>query len=108
MDVSGSMGDLGPASRPTTKLELASDAAIAALDQFKDEDEVGLRIFTTDIGDVGRVRRTSTWCRSAPMDEGQRAELRSADRGLFPQNGTPLYQATQDAAESSATTTTRR
>ena len=38
----------------TTKLDLAKQAAIASLDQFKDEDEVGLRIFTTDItGEAG-------------------------------------------------------
>ena len=33
------------------------------------------------------------------MDEGQRARLRDQIEGLFPQNGTPLYQATQEAAE---------
>ena len=51
LDVSGSMGD--PAIRPTrraTKLDLAKKAAIEALDQFKPDDEVGLRIFTTGLG----------------------------------------------------------
>ena len=52
MDVSGSMGDPAGEITDATKLELARDAAVAALDQFKDSDQVGLRIFTTDIGDV--------------------------------------------------------
>ena len=42
----------------TTKLDLAKQAAIGALDQFKDDDEVGLRIFSTDItGEADRLRR---------------------------------------------------
>jgi Ca-activated chloride channel family protein len=59
---------------------------------------VGLRIFTTDIGDVFG----ETFIDLVPigtMDEGQRSELRRQIEGLFPQNGTPLYQATQEAAD---------
>jgi Ca-activated chloride channel homolog len=98
MDVSGSMGDPAGEVSDATKLELARDAAIAALDQFKDSDQVGLRIFTTDIGDVFG----ETFIDLVPvgvMDEGQRSELRRQIEGLFPQNGTPLYQATQDATD---------
>src|SRR5262249_1175213 len=48
MDVSGSMGD--DASKDQTKLDLAKQAAVNALDQFKPDDLVGLRIFTTNVG----------------------------------------------------------
>ena len=48
LDVSGSMGDRSPATG-ATKLDLAKQAAVASLDQFKDDDEVGLRIFSTHI-----------------------------------------------------------
>ena len=53
IDVSGSMGD--PASQDPTPRSWTwpSDAAIAALDQFKDADDVGLRIFTTDLDASG-------------------------------------------------------
>ena len=34
-----------------------------------------------------------------PEHEGQRARLRDQIEGLFPQNGTPLYEATQEATE---------
>ena len=98
MDVSGSMADPAAEGSDVTKLELARDAAIAALDQFKDEDSVGLRIFTTDIGDQAGATSLDL-VPVAPMDEGQRARLRDQIEGLFPQNGTPLYQATQEAAE---------
>ncbi|HEX7135694.1 MAG TPA: extracellular solute-binding protein, partial [Iamia sp.] len=50
LDVSGSMGELATADGSETKLDLAKEAAITALDQFKDDDEVGLRIFTTGLG----------------------------------------------------------
>ena len=82
IDVSGSMGDRGRRTAATTKLDLAKQAATAALDEFKDDDEVGLRVFSTDlgptsrrdyldlvpIGPIGRnrreivARRSTTWC----------------------------------------------
>ena len=49
IDVSGSMGDEADPSTGATKLDLAKKAAIAALDQFQPDDEVGLRVFSTDI-----------------------------------------------------------
>ena len=49
MDVSGSMGDEADPNSGDTKLDLAKKAAIAALDQFNPQDNVGLRIFSTDI-----------------------------------------------------------
>jgi Ca-activated chloride channel family protein len=97
MDVSGSMADPAGPNTDATKLELARSAAIAALDQFKDADAVGLRVFTTDIGSAGET--SLDLVPVAPMDEGQRAQLRDQIESLIPQNGTPLYQATQDAAD---------
>ena len=54
----------------TTKLDLAKEAAISALDQFKDSDQVGLWVFSTDLGGehpnwrevvpIGPIGRTAT------------------------------------------------
>ena len=86
LDVSGSMGD--PASDDATKLDLAKDAAIAALDDFKDSDEVGLWVFTTDMGgsDPNYVELVPPGPIGA--DEGQ---LEAAIERQYPLNGTPLY-----------------
>ncbi len=86
LDVSGSMGD--PASDDATKLDLAKDAAIAALDDFKDTDEVGLWVFTTDMGgsDPNYVELVPPGPIGA--DEGQ---LEAAIERQYPLNGTPLY-----------------
>jgi Ca-activated chloride channel homolog len=97
IDVSGSMADPASQDSDATKLELARDAAIAALDQFKDADAVGLRIFTTDLDPSGAT--SVDLVPVAPMDEGQRTRLKEQIESLIPQNGTPLYQATQDAAD---------
>ena len=43
--------------RRPTRLDLAQEAAISALDEFKDADDVGLWAFSTDLG--GRPTRTS-------------------------------------------------
>src|ERR671910_1312132 len=51
IDVSGSMGEPGDPDTGATKLDLAKDAAVAALEEFKDDDEVGLWIFSTELGD---------------------------------------------------------
>jgi len=88
IDVSGSMGE--PADdRGNTKLDLAKQAAIAAMAQFKAEDEVSLRIFSTEIS------------RAAPTDyldlvpfgsiSANRELIASRIRSLVPTQGTPLY-----------------
>jgi Ca-activated chloride channel family protein len=95
LDISGSMQD--PADPDNTdkgtKLDLAKQAAINALDLFSDDDEVALRVFSTDLGDnsdqeyldlvpygrVGDIRET----------------LRTRINDLFPTNGTPLYEVTE-------------
>lgn len=88
VDVSGSMGEPATGDRPETKLDLAKAAAIEALDQFKDDDEVGLRIFTSDIGPGGQ-----TFVDIVPFARvgDVRERLAGEIRGLVPLNGTPLY-----------------
>lgn len=86
LDVSGSMGD--PASDDATKLDLAKEAAIAALDDFKATDEVGLWVFTTDM--FGDDPNYTELVPVGPIgeDEGQ---LEGEIDGQYPLNGTPLY-----------------
>ena len=97
MDVSGSMGELADPATGATKLDLAKRATITALDDFNDDDEVGLWIFTTGQGpeedqdvvpliEPGRVGDV-------------RENLRNRIQGLVPLNGTPLYTSTQAAYE---------
>lgn len=88
VDVSGSMGEPATGEGPDTKLDLAKGAAVEALDQFKDDDEVGLRIFTTDLGAEG-----ATFLDVVPLSRvgDVRERLATEIRGLFPLNGTPLY-----------------
>jgi Ca-activated chloride channel family protein len=94
IDVSGSMGDPGD-NRGNTKLDLAKQAAVVALDQFKSDDQVALRIFSTDIS------------RTPPTDyldlvpfgpaASQREVIAQKIRSLVPTRGTPLYTAARDA-----------
>jgi Ca-activated chloride channel homolog len=95
MDVSGSMGEAAVIGEPETKLDLAKRAAISALSQFKDDDEVGLRIFSTgltadpknffvDLIPVGPI---------GPQREGLRGKI----DGLSPIQGTPLYDVTSSS-----------
>ncbi len=92
MDVSGSMGD--PVADGATKLDLAKEAAIRALDQFASDDDVGLRIFTTEVGELNQG-----WVDLVPVGpiSSNEAELVSAIERLVPLNGTPLYTAVGDA-----------
>ena len=52
MDVSGSMSEPVP-DAGTDKITLAKEAAIGALEQFAPDDEVGLWVFSTGLGDSG-------------------------------------------------------
>lgn len=87
LDVSGSMGDEGGDGE--TKLELAKQAAIDALDQFNPDDEVGLRVFSTELG-PGQDRDFLDLQPIAPIG-ANKEQLAQAIRGLIPQNGTPLF-----------------
>ena len=97
MDVSGSMGDIGDPDTGETKLDLAKRAAIDALADFAEQDEVGLRIFSTDLGPSG----TAEFVDVVPVGPiaDQRDQLAGAIDDLVPTNGTPLYSATQAAYE---------
>jgi len=101
LDVSGSMAE--PAD-PTeaggpTRLDLAKQAAIQAIDLFAPDDEIGLRIFTTDITQVGDPTNTFVdlveYGRVADVGEAVRTRIRD----LVPLNGTPLYDVTLDSYE---------
>jgi Ca-activated chloride channel family protein len=89
LDISGSMGEL--ATDDATKLDLAQDAAVSALDQFKDTDEVGLWVFSTDLGGADPNYREVVPV--APIGE-VRDQLEEQIIAQFPTNGTPLYDVT--------------
>lgn len=91
LDVSGSMGD--PAATGATKLDLAQQAAIDSLDQFKSTDEVGLWVFSTDLLGTTDPNYDEV-VPVAPMSENRQV-LEEAIARQFPQNGTPLYDVTQ-------------
>jgi len=89
LDVSGSMGDSPGPDSSDTKLELAKQAAIDALAEFKVDDEVGLRIFSTGLG----PQQDQTFLDLQPVEPigPKREALASSIDGLVPTNGTPLY-----------------
>jgi Ca-activated chloride channel family protein len=97
VDVSGSMGDEGDPDTGATKLDLAKEAAVDALDHFKADDEVGLRIFSTGLGDDQRADFLDLLPPGRVGDQGE--ALRTRIRGLFPTNGTPLYSVTRRSYE---------
>jgi Ca-activated chloride channel family protein len=99
LDVSGSMGDRADAETGATKLDLASQAAIESLDQFNDTDQVGLRVFTTDLLTSANPDVSENWLdivEIGPMNDTRR-EIREGIQNQIPLNGTPLYDATGDA-----------
>ncbi|MBA3655521.1 MAG: substrate-binding domain-containing protein [Actinobacteria bacterium] len=95
MDVSGSMGD--DAGNGDTKLELAKQAAIDALAQFKGDDLVGLRIFTTNAAN----KDPRDYLDLVPIGPigAQRESLERSIRGLVPREGTPLYTTAKASYE---------
>ena len=94
LDVSGSMGE--PADdQGNTKLDLAKQAAIDAMTQFKNEDEVGLRIFSTDISGTPPTDYVDL-VPIAPIGS-QREQLATKIRSLTPTQGTPLYTVAGDS-----------
>ena len=97
IDVSGSMGDSAGSDGGETKLDLAKIAAVEALDDFADADEVGVRIFSTDISPTEPTDYVDV-VPIAPMS-GNRERIATAIRGLIPTSGTPLYTVTRDSYE---------
>lgn len=92
LDVSGSMGE--PAG-DGTKLDLAKQAAIDSLALFADDDEVGLRIFSTGLG----PDESNDWLDLVPVGPfaGNRELIAQRIDALTPVAGTPLYTSTRDA-----------
>ena len=96
LDISGSMGE--PVTDDQTRLDLAQQAAVSALDQFKDTDEVGLWVFSTDqLGSPDPNYRELVPV--APIGQ-QRDELAEQIMAQFPTNGTPLYDVTGKSYQS--------
>jgi Ca-activated chloride channel homolog len=95
IDVSGSMGDEADPKTGATKLDLAKRAATAALDQFQPDDEVGLRIFSTDISG----EEPTDYVDVVPVGpvSDNKAELEESIDRLVPTQGTPLYTVTHDS-----------
>ncbi len=93
LDVSGSMGEPADADDPNgpTRLDLAKEAVIDGLDDFKPDDQVGLRIFTTDDSGTPVVEDLSP---VAPIGPNREALVRQVTN-LIPRRGTPLYEVTQ-------------
>jgi Ca-activated chloride channel homolog len=95
LDVSGSMGEPADPEDPSgpTRLDLAKQAVIDGLADFKPDDLVGLRIFTTDdlgtpvVEDVNPI---------GPIGPNREALINRV-RSLIPRRGTPLYQVTQES-----------
>ncbi len=99
LDVSGSMSEPADPDDPSgpTKLDLAKDAAITALDEFNSSDEVGLRIFTTGLDDDPTVSYRDL-LPVQPMGTN-RERLATEIRAQLPLNGTPLYDVAADSYE---------
>ena len=96
LDISGSMGELVAESDGKTRLDLAQAAAISALDEFKDSDDVGLWAFSTDLeGPDPNIRELVP---IGPIGT-QRDAIATAIADQFPTNGTPLYDVTETAYE---------
>jgi len=93
LDVSGSMGE--SASSGDTKLDLAKDAAISALDDFKSTDDVGLWTFTTDMFGTPDPNYSELVPVSEIGVQGDALEVAISEQ--FPQNGTPLYHVASAA-----------
>jgi Ca-activated chloride channel family protein len=91
MDVSGSMGD--EVERGYTKLDLAKQAAVDALSEFKDDDQIALRIFSTDIS----ARAPTDYADVVPFGAAAavREQMSQKIQNLEPTNATPLYTVTQ-------------
>jgi Ca-activated chloride channel family protein len=93
LDVSGSMGELGGEGR--TKLDLAKEAVLASLDQFKPEDEVGLWIFSTELqGDQDYLELVPP----GPLTANA-GQIEQTVRGLVDGGGTGLYDSTAAAVQ---------
>ena len=94
IDISGSMKERAGGDSRDTKLDLAKTAAIDSLEDFKSNDLVGLRVFSTNLGTSGE-----NWLDLVPIGpmSQNEAALRDEIESLMPTNGTPLYDVTLDS-----------
>ena len=92
IDVSGSMEEPVSASDTTSRIEKARQAAIDALPQLTDTDEVGLWVFTDDLPGGSYEELVPVGPLSAT-----RTRLQDELIALEPLRGTPLYSATREA-----------
>jgi Ca-activated chloride channel homolog len=95
LDVSGSMGAL-VSSSGTTKMEEAKGAALAAMDQFRPDDEVGLWVFSSDMDRGLPYAQLSPVSALGPKEDALRKQIRS----LTPEGGTGLYATVAEATRS--------
>lgn len=95
IDISGSMSDTADPATGDTKLDLAKRAALESLDEFKPEDEVGVRVFSTNLGPQSMDYELDL----VPIAAigGQSETIRTEILRLFPTNGTPLYDVAGSA-----------
>lgn len=93
MDVSGSMSAF-VSSAGQTKMALAQDAAVAALDGFAGDDEAGLWAFSTDRGPGGEP-----WVELQPVAPAADSVpvMRQRIAGLVAEGGTALYATLRQA-----------
>ncbi|HYL51217.1 MAG TPA: substrate-binding domain-containing protein [Acidimicrobiia bacterium] len=101
-DVSDSMGDNSDPKDPKspTKIALAKHALLAGLSELGPDDEVGLRVFTTDIRKAG----SPSWADVVPIGrfDRQRRGLMRAVAALAPGKGSPLYAAARGSYDTLA------
>jgi Ca-activated chloride channel family protein len=94
LDVSGSMTDT-VAGSGATRLELAQDATLAALDGFASQDEIGLWIFSSERGQNSSVPYTPL-VPVGPADTSL-PQIEQVVPGLIADGGTALYATTKQA-----------
>ena len=100
LDVSGSMGSPADPDDPAsaTKLDLAIAAVQDGLGEFKAQDQVGIRIFTSGIAtsEDGTLLDYQDLVPVEPVGPN-RERLSNEVSGLIPLNGTPLYSTVADS-----------
>jgi Ca-activated chloride channel homolog len=100
IDVSGSMGEPVP-SAGADKLQLAQQAAQGAIDGFAPDDEVGLWIFSTGLGDNGEPFREMVPIGPA---KGTVPQIKKDIGELVADGGTGLYATLRSAQKASLKT----
>jgi Ca-activated chloride channel homolog len=103
-DVSDSMGDAADPRKPDgpTKITRAQAAMSDALDQLAPDDQIGLRVFTTELPNPVSPNWFDVVARGT-LSARHRA-LKQAVAALTPKQGSPLYAATRDAYDAVAYT----